>query len=58
VRGLVESGQLPDELAGQVIDAIRTGRFLVITDPELSGSAVAGRAALLEGNDPQLPPLG
>jgi NAD(P)-dependent dehydrogenase (short-subunit alcohol dehydrogenase family) len=58
VRGLVEAGQPPDELAGQVIDAIRTGRFLVITDPELSGSAVAGRAALLEGSDPQLPPLG
>ena len=58
VRGLVEAGQPPDELAGQVVDAIRTGRFLVITDPELSQKAVEGRASLLEGSDPEMPPLG
>jgi NAD(P)-dependent dehydrogenase (short-subunit alcohol dehydrogenase family) len=57
VRGLVEAGKPPEELADQVLDAIRTGRFLVITEPEISRTAVAGRAALLEGNDPEMPPL-
>jgi NAD(P)-dependent dehydrogenase (short-subunit alcohol dehydrogenase family) len=57
IRGLVEAGKPPEELADQVLDAIRTGRFLVITEPEISRTAVAGRAALLEGNDPEMPPL-
>lgn len=58
VRGLVEAGKPPEELAGQVLDAIRTGRFLVITEPEVSRSAVDSRAAMLLGPDPTLPLLG
>lgn len=57
VRGLVEAGKPPEELAEQVLDAIRTERFLVITEPETCRSAADIRAAMLEGSDPSLPPL-
>lgn len=58
IRGLVEAGKPPEELAEQVLDAIRAGRFLVLTEPEMSKSAVDSRAAALEGRDPTLPLLG
>jgi NAD(P)-dependent dehydrogenase (short-subunit alcohol dehydrogenase family) len=58
VRGLVDAGKPPEELAGQVLDAIRTQRFLVITEPEISKDAVDDRAAILEGANPSPPPLG
>jgi NAD(P)-dependent dehydrogenase (short-subunit alcohol dehydrogenase family) len=58
IRGLVEAGKPPEEVADQVLDAIRTERFLVTTEPEISRTAVDGRAALLEGRGPELPPLG
>jgi NAD(P)-dependent dehydrogenase (short-subunit alcohol dehydrogenase family) len=58
VRGLVEAGKPPEELAEQVLDAIRAGRFLVLTEPEMSKGAVDSRAAALEGSDPTLPLLG
>ena len=58
VRGLVEGGKPPEELAEQVLDAIRAGRFLVLTEPEISKGAVDSRAAALEGSDPTLPLLG
>jgi NAD(P)-dependent dehydrogenase (short-subunit alcohol dehydrogenase family) len=58
VRGLVDAGKPPEELAGQVLDAVRTNRFLVITEPEMCKGAVDSRAAMLEGSDPSLPPLG
>jgi NAD(P)-dependent dehydrogenase (short-subunit alcohol dehydrogenase family) len=58
IRGLVEAGKPADELAEQVVDAIRAARFLVLTEPEVSKGAVDSRAAALEGSDPTLPPLG
>jgi NAD(P)-dependent dehydrogenase (short-subunit alcohol dehydrogenase family) len=58
VRGLVDAGKSPEELAGQVLDAIREERFLVITEPEMCKGAVDSRAALLEGGDPALPAFG
>jgi NAD(P)-dependent dehydrogenase (short-subunit alcohol dehydrogenase family) len=58
IRGLVEAGKPPEELADQVLDAIRTGRFLVITEPEICRTAVDSRGAMLEGSVPALPPLG
>ena len=58
IRGLVEAGKPPEELAQQVVDAIRAGRFLVLTEPEMSKGAVDSRAAALEGIDPTLPLLG
>jgi NAD(P)-dependent dehydrogenase (short-subunit alcohol dehydrogenase family) len=58
VRGLVDAGKPPEELADQVLDAIRTQRFLVITEPEICKGAVDGRAAILEGANPSVPPLG
>jgi hypothetical protein len=41
-----------------VLDAVRTNRFLVITEPEMCKGAVDSRAAMLEGSDPSLQPLG
>jgi NAD(P)-dependent dehydrogenase (short-subunit alcohol dehydrogenase family) len=58
IRGLVEAGKPPEELAEQVLDAIRADRFLVLTEPEMSKGAVDSRAAALEGSDPTLPLLG
>jgi NAD(P)-dependent dehydrogenase (short-subunit alcohol dehydrogenase family) len=58
VRGLVDAGKSPEELADQVLDAIREERFLVITEPEICKGAVDNRAAMLDGNDPVLPALG
>jgi NAD(P)-dependent dehydrogenase (short-subunit alcohol dehydrogenase family) len=58
VRGLVDAGKSPEELADQVLDAIRDERFLVITEPEVSQGAIDSRAAMLEGNDPVLPAFG
>jgi short-subunit dehydrogenase len=54
VRGLVEAGKPAEELAEQVLDAIRTRRFLVITEPEMCKGAVDSRAGILEGGDPTL----
>ncbi len=51
----VEAGPPPTELADSVVDAIRTGRFMLITDEKLATAATAARAAEVEGNDPQLP---
>jgi NAD(P)-dependent dehydrogenase (short-subunit alcohol dehydrogenase family) len=58
VRGLVDAGKSPEELADQVLDAVREERFLVITEPELCKGAVDSRAAMLEGSAPVLPPVG
>jgi NAD(P)-dependent dehydrogenase (short-subunit alcohol dehydrogenase family) len=58
VRDLVDAGKPPEELADQVLDAIRSERFLVITEPEVCKSAVDNRAAMLEGTDPSMPALG
>jgi hypothetical protein len=55
---LVDAGKSPEELADQVLDAIREERFLVITEPEICKGAVDNRAAMLDGNDPVLPALG
>jgi NAD(P)-dependent dehydrogenase (short-subunit alcohol dehydrogenase family) len=58
VRGLVDAGKSPGELADQVLDAIREERFLVITEPEMCKGAVDSRAGMLEGTDPVLPAFG
>jgi short-subunit dehydrogenase len=55
VRGLVDAGKSPEELADQVLDAIREERFLVITEPEMCKGNVDSRAAMLDGSDPALP---
>jgi hypothetical protein len=55
---LVDAGKPPEELADRVLDAIRTQRFLVTTEPEISKDAVDDRAAILAGANPSPPPLG
>jgi NAD(P)-dependent dehydrogenase (short-subunit alcohol dehydrogenase family) len=57
VRDRVEAGDPPDECAGLVVEAIRTGRFLVTTDEPLARAATATRAREVEGQSPALPPL-
>jgi len=51
----VEGAPPPTGLADSVVDAVRTGRFMVVTDPELATLATSVRAGEVEGNDPQLP---
>lgn len=51
----VEGAPPPVGLADSVVDAIRTGRFMVLTDTDLATAATSARAGELEGNDPQLP---
>lgn len=51
----VEGAPQPTGLADSVVDAIRTGRFMVTTDTNLATAATAARAGEVEGNDPQLP---
>jgi NAD(P)-dependent dehydrogenase (short-subunit alcohol dehydrogenase family) len=51
-RHLVETGMDPARVAGHVIDAIRDGRFYVLTHPEF-GESIRGRAeAVLAGGPP------
>jgi NAD(P)-dependent dehydrogenase (short-subunit alcohol dehydrogenase family) len=51
-RHLVETGMEPALVAGHVVDAIRDGRFYVLTHPEM-GESIRGRAeAVLAGGPP------
>ncbi|MGH9012763.1 MAG: SDR family NAD(P)-dependent oxidoreductase [Acidimicrobiia bacterium] len=54
-RALMEAAPSPSGLAGSVVDAIRTGRFLVLTDTEMAAAAMASRHGAVEGADPVLP---
>ncbi len=55
VATAVEQGPPPTELAVAVVDAIRTGRFMVVTDVDLVTAATAARAAEIGGSNPVLP---
>ena len=51
-RQLIESGMEPAQVADEVVDAVRAGRFYVLTHPEMS-PAITGRAqAIVEGGQP------
>jgi NAD(P)-dependent dehydrogenase (short-subunit alcohol dehydrogenase family) len=54
-RALMEAAPSPSGLAGSVVDAIRTGRFLVLTDTQMAAAAMTSRDGAVEGADPVLP---
>jgi NAD(P)-dependent dehydrogenase (short-subunit alcohol dehydrogenase family) len=52
VRHLVETGMDPAQVAGHVVDAIRSGRFYVLTHPEMSEGVRQRAEAVLAGAPP------
>jgi NAD(P)-dependent dehydrogenase (short-subunit alcohol dehydrogenase family) len=57
VRDLVTAGTSPEDLAAQVVEAIRDGQFLVTTDLPLARAATENRLRVVDGNDPALAPI-
>jgi NAD(P)-dependent dehydrogenase (short-subunit alcohol dehydrogenase family) len=53
VRGLIDSGSDPAEIAGQVLGAIQERRFYVLTHPELVGAVTARHEDILSGGPPR-----
>jgi NAD(P)-dependent dehydrogenase (short-subunit alcohol dehydrogenase family) len=54
VRQLVETGMDPAEVAGHVVDAVRGGRFYVLTHPEMGDSVRRRAEEVLAGGPPGL----
>jgi short-subunit dehydrogenase len=57
VRKMIIEGIAPSALAEQVLEAIRTRRFLVTSDMQAARYAVQARTAAVEVRAPELPPL-
>lgn len=57
VRQLVESGMEPAQVATQVVDAVREGRFYVLTHPEMNDAIRRRTEDVLAGGPPRLSPL-
>jgi len=57
VRQLVESGMEPAHVATQVVDAIRKGRFYVLTHPEMNDAITRRTEDVLAGGPPRLSQL-
>ncbi|MEO3783668.1 SDR family NAD(P)-dependent oxidoreductase [Actinocorallia sp. B10E7] len=55
IRATVENGIPPEEVAGQVVDAVRAGRFLVLTHPAYAGGLPEQAEALVAGRLPGMP---
>jgi NAD(P)-dependent dehydrogenase (short-subunit alcohol dehydrogenase family) len=55
VEALVDTGIDPAEVAGHVIDAMRSGRFYVLTHPEMAVGVEQRAHDILEGRAPVLP---
>ncbi|HXM58592.1 MAG TPA: SDR family NAD(P)-dependent oxidoreductase [Candidatus Dormibacteraeota bacterium] len=54
VRQLVETGMDPADVAGHVVDAVRSGRFYVLTHPEMGDSVRRRAEEVLAGGPPGL----
>jgi NAD(P)-dependent dehydrogenase (short-subunit alcohol dehydrogenase family) len=54
IQALIDAGIDPDNVAGQVVDAIRTGRFWVLTHPATVESARKRWDAIASGGQPVL----
>jgi NAD(P)-dependent dehydrogenase (short-subunit alcohol dehydrogenase family) len=52
VRQLIETGMDPARVAGHVVDAIRAGRFYVLTHPEMNDSIRRRADEVLSGGPP------
>ena len=57
VRQLVDSGMEPAQVATQVVDAVREGRFYVLTHPEMNDAIRRRTEDVLAGGPPRLSPL-
>jgi NAD(P)-dependent dehydrogenase (short-subunit alcohol dehydrogenase family) len=58
VRGLVEGGKEPAELAARVVDAIRTDRFFILSDDRHAGVPAARGEEARTGAQPGVPEVG
>ncbi len=56
VRGLVDGGTSPDEVAERVVEAIRERRFYVLPHTELTVAVKRRMEDILKGHYPRLPP--
>jgi NAD(P)-dependent dehydrogenase (short-subunit alcohol dehydrogenase family) len=55
VRQLIDTGMDPARVAGHVVDAVRSGRFYVLTHPEMGGSIRSRAEQILAGEPPGMP---
>ncbi|GAA0942896.1 SDR family NAD(P)-dependent oxidoreductase [Actinocorallia libanotica] len=55
IRTTVENGISPEEVAAQVVDAVRSGRFLVLTHPAYTEGLSEQAEALISGGLPRMP---
>ena len=56
-RQLVESGMEPAQVASHVVEAVREGRFYVLTHPEMNDAIRRRTEDVLAGGPPRLSPL-
>jgi NAD(P)-dependent dehydrogenase (short-subunit alcohol dehydrogenase family) len=56
IRGFIDSGMEPADVARQVVDAIKVRRFYVLTHPTSADMVRRRMEAIVEGHDP--PPIG
>ena len=54
MQGLIDNGIDPADVADQVVDAVRTGRFWILTHPESVASVQARVDAIVQGESPPL----
>ncbi|MGH9228775.1 MAG: SDR family NAD(P)-dependent oxidoreductase [Acidimicrobiales bacterium] len=54
IQGLIDGGMDPDDVAAQVVDAIRTGRFWVLTHPTTLAAARSRWEAIADNGQPVL----
>ncbi len=55
IKATVAGGIPPEKVAGQVVDAVRTGRFLILTHPEYAPGLPEQAEALVNGTLPRMP---
>jgi NAD(P)-dependent dehydrogenase (short-subunit alcohol dehydrogenase family) len=58
MRGLIEGGLSPSDVAGMVVDAVREDRFWILTGDEFSPAVRDRMESILERRNPRLAPLG
>jgi hypothetical protein len=54
MRGFLESGMDPADVAAHVVDAVRTRRFYVLTHDDTKQMVRKRMEAILEGDDPPM----
>jgi NAD(P)-dependent dehydrogenase (short-subunit alcohol dehydrogenase family) len=57
VRGVIANGAEPSIAADDVLECIRTGRFMAHTDPSMAARLAANRTAEVDGAPPSFPAM-